>query len=190
MNSSNFNNMTSLENDPCYLNTRERENMNALNYNIPQFEINRVNYSTRSQYFDSLNNLAMYEYNKDSFFKNVDAESKLFEGVSGNMITNTGCKADKQENTSGYVFPFQGYRYPDESNIDTYSRLVNSALTHDKTSTRGVSIDRFIPLLKSVRDEVQNPVHLIPKYWVRGGMDTRSVIRNIDYLKSCGVSRR
>ena len=189
MNSKNFNNMTALNDDPCYKDTQFKENMSALYYNIPGFEVDRVQNSTRNQYFESLDNLAMYEYNKDSFFKNVDSESCLFEGKCGNVITNSGCRADKQANTSKFVYPFQGYRYPDESNIDTYSRLVNSAITHDKTSSRGVSIDRFIPLLKAVKDEVQNVEHLIPKYWVRGGMDTRSVIRNIDYLKSCGVAR-
>lgn len=184
---SQFNNLTNLHEDQCAIDSMDIMNEDVYKYNIPNFEVNRVNNSSRNSYFASLDNLGMFEDNKDSYFKNMPAESALRDGAKGNVITNTGCRASKQVYTSQYTYPFQGYRYPDDAKIDTYSRLVNGNLTHDKTSTRGVSIDRFIPLIPAIKQEVQNVAHIIPKYWVNGGMDTRSVIRNIDYLKSCGI---
>ena len=45
----------------------------------------------------------------------------------------------------------------------------------------------FIPLVPHLAENVQNVDHIIPTYWVRGGMSTRTIVRNIDYLKSCGI---
>lgn len=54
----------------------------------------------------------------------------------------------------------------------------------------GIYIDRFVPQLSCIRDNIQNPRHLIPEdsdqSWVRGGQPSRQIIRNKDYLKKCG----
>ena len=42
---------------------------------------------------------------------------------------------------------------------------------------------------KNFEENVQNIDHIIPTFWVRGGMSSRSVIRNVDYLKSCGFKK-
>ena len=49
-----------------------------------------------------------------------------------------------------------------------------------------VSIDRFVPMVSCLKN-IQDPRNLIPEYWVRGGMDTRTIVRNINYMKSCGM---
>jgi hypothetical protein len=74
-------------------------------------------------------------------------------------------------------------------NPDVMSKLYSGEITKDRTSIRGKEIDRFIPLIPALEEQVQNPKNLIPTYWVRGGMDTRAVIRNIDYMKTCGLTR-
>ena len=53
----------------------------------------------------------------------------------------------------------------------------------------GVSIDRFIPLVPCLQENIQNPEHIIPQYWVRGGESSRSYIQNIDYYKLCGIKK-
>ena len=44
-------------------------------------------------------------------------------------------------------------------------------------------------MIPKLQDEVQNPVHIIPensmKTWVRGGLPTRQMQRNADYMRRC-----
>ena len=79
-------------------------------------------------------------------------------------------------------------------NVDIESSL----LPGDKTDSRkavgdfaGVSIyDRQVtPLIHKLQQEVQDPNHIIQenadKEWIHGGVPTRQIMRNIDYLKRC-----
>lgn len=54
----------------------------------------------------------------------------------------------------------------------------------------GINIDRFEPQISCIEKNIQNNIHLIPEdndtSWVRGGLDSRQMIRNENYLKSCG----
>jgi hypothetical protein len=47
----------------------------------------------------------------------------------------------------------------------------------------------YTPMIKKLRNEVQNPDHIIPENtdetWVRGGLPSRQIMRNIDYMKRC-----
>jgi len=57
-------------------------------------------------------------------------------------------------------------------------------------SLSGVTIGNyFTPMIPKLQDEVQNPVHIIPensmKTWVRGGLPTRQMQRNADYMRRC-----
>ena len=49
----------------------------------------------------------------------------------------------------------------------------------------------YTPMIKKLREEVQNTDHIIPedskKTWVRGGLPTRQIMRNIDYSKRCDI---
>ena len=47
----------------------------------------------------------------------------------------------------------------------------------------GVTINRFIPLLPCIRENIQDPAHIVPTFWVNGGESTRNVVNNVDYLK-------
>lgn len=50
--------------------------------------------------------------------------------------------------------------------------------------------NNFIPLLPCIRDNIQKPEHLIPDAaldgWVRGGLPSRQIVRNIEYMGKCG----
>jgi len=54
----------------------------------------------------------------------------------------------------------------------------------------GVYIDRFVPLVPCLEQNIQNPVHLVEEVasrdWIRGGIPSRDIVRNTDYLKKCG----
>ena len=77
-------------------------------------------------------------------------------------------------------------------NPDLKSKLMFGEQTHTGKSCNslsGASANRFIPLVPCLKDNVQNVSHIVPEYWVRGGMNTRTIIRNIDYMKSCGLRK-
>lgn len=57
-------------------------------------------------------------------------------------------------------------------------------------SLSGVTIGNyFTPMIPKLQDEVQNTIHIIPEdsmqSWVRGGLPSRQMQRNKDYLRRC-----
>ena len=51
----------------------------------------------------------------------------------------------------------------------------------------------YTPMIKKLRENVQNTDHIIPedseRTWVRGGLPTRQIMRNIDYSKRCNIEK-
>lgn len=84
--------------------------------------------------------------------------------------------------------PFMGSGQTIYTDVDIYSRyLIGLDTTERKASNSSaeISLDRTIPLTPCLAREIQNPDHYIPKFWVRGGMDTRGIIQNLDYSARC-----
>jgi len=57
-------------------------------------------------------------------------------------------------------------------------------------SLTGVTLGNyFTPMIPKLQDEVQDPKHIIPEdsmqVWVRGGLPTRQMQRNEDYIRRC-----
>ena len=54
----------------------------------------------------------------------------------------------------------------------------------------GIYTDRFIPQIPCIERNTQNNIHIIPEdndnTWVRGGQDSRQLVRNEEYLTKCG----
>ena len=77
-------------------------------------------------------------------------------------------------------------------NTDLSSRLKlgeETRTSKSANSTSSYSANNFIPLVPSIAENIQNVDHIIPTFWVRGGMSSRAVIRNADYIKSCGLNK-
>ncbi len=78
-------------------------------------------------------------------------------------------------------------------NVDLETVLINSDSTTDQKpcdSLAGVSMGNyFTPMIQKLSEEVQDTDHIIPEdsmnEWVRGGLPTRQMIRNADYLRRC-----
>jgi hypothetical protein len=78
-------------------------------------------------------------------------------------------------------------------NVDVESVLISSNFSTDQkpcNSLAGVSIGNFFtPMVPKLKEEVQDPKHIIPEDsqndWVRGGLPTRQMVRNDDYLRRC-----
>lgn len=186
MNYSFVNSNTSLSNDSCAINAHNKTNIDMSNYYFGPCQS-----TDKSNYVQSMNNRGMCASRQiDNTGKYINESTALRNGTLGNTLTGTKKKCDKKLNERPIItVPFMG---AGENKIlfpDTYSALISGETTREKracNSLAGISVNRFIPMVPCLRNNIQNTKHIIPKYWVRGGMDTRNIIRNIDYYKECG----
>lgn len=120
---------------------------------------------------------------------NAKFDSELKNGCVGNLLTHSKEKRSLPVRPYRTV-PFMGECRTPLMDTDTYSMLISgeSTRTHKSCNTQARA-ERWIPQVPCIRNNIQNPRHYIPKYWVRGGMDTSSYYRNIDYLKACGYKQ-
>ena len=116
---------------------------------------------------------------------NKDSELKL----GGNKLTSDKTKCGKLLQARPYATtPYMGSGKTCILNADVESQLKMGEDTGAPKSINtlsGITINRFIPLIPCIEQNIQDPVHIVPDKWVRGGADTRSTIRNIDYRKQC-----
>lgn len=186
MNSFNINNNTNLHDDKCSIEMLNSNNKEILDRRFQPY-LSNVDPS-REKYLNSFEQQGVYQTgNYAGFPSHIDDSSSLKLGKYGEILTHDKTKR---------VNPESDRFNPENKSVrtmalkpDVMSRLYSGELTKDKGSLRGKEIDRFIPLIPEIERQVQNPKHLIPTYWVRGGMDTKTVIRNIDYLKTCGIKK-
>lgn len=176
-------------------NTRSKNDSNCMTYKDKQDQLfgsyNITNFykdEDRNKFIKSLDHVGLSaQKNKDGYGKIIDMESNLIQP------TLTNPKVKQQLTTR----PFKGWPYMGAGAThivqpDTYSKLMSGTDTRTKKAAdalAGVSIDRFIPLVPCLADNVQNTEHIIPEYWIRGGESSRAQIQNIDYYKLCGIRR-
>jgi len=176
-----FNNSTRRNMDGNAISYKDMQDKRYSNYSTTNY----YNDADRQKYLKSLNFVGMAaNKNKDGYGKFIDTESQLIQA----SLTNP--KVKQQLATR----PFKGWPYMGAGethivNPDLYSRLSSGTDTRTKKAgdaISGASLDRFIPLVPCLASNVQNPEHIIPEYWVRGGESSRAIIQNVDYLKMCG----
>ena len=176
-----FNQENRLRYDQCEENSIDEQNKQISNYWLYTNE--RIPYDSNFVEHIGMMNQSFYNVNS------VLQDSELRNGKLGNQLTSDKCKQSKLLEASPFATtPYLGAGRTSIIRPDVYSNLVQSKLTQDKKSVSplsGVTIDRFIPLVPCIKDNIQNPAHIIPRYWVRGGMSTRSIIQNIDYIDQC-----
>ena len=77
--------------------------------------------------------------------------------------------------------------------VDNESDLLNQETTLQNkqcNSLAGVFLkNQFTPLVPNLKDNIQNPTNIIPENsrndWVRGGIDTTQIRKDIDYFSRC-----
>lgn len=184
------NNLTTLNNDYCEKESRIRNNRKISDYTFDNSYSSQCR--NRKNYLDAASEVGLYQNsNWDGRGVYIDQNSKLRNGISGNIITSEKSKESKLLNARSIATrPFKGAGYSTLKNPDVRSELMVGKLTRKSkknSDLAGVSIDRFIPMVSCLKKNIQDPKNLIPEYWVRGGMDTRTIVRNINYMKSCGM---
>ncbi len=182
-----INNNSSLYNDKCAIEMLNRDNEITSSYNFQPYLTNID--PSRDKYFDSFNQPGVFQTgNYSGLPSHIDDDSAIRQGKYGNILTHDRTKRINLPKEQRFNPPFKG---PQTMALDpdVMSKLYHGESTNDKTSLRGKNIDRFVPLIPELEGQIQNPKHIIPTFWVRGGVDTRTVIRNIDYLKTCGIKK-
>ncbi len=170
---------TRLSYDPCYVSGVETTNSRLSQYALDNRQINDA----------SLNHTeirGLYRNNHDGKGTFVNDETKLRHGQ---RCSEKGRVAKTLDTILFAGPPFMGNGSSTLKNPDIKSTLMTGEQTHVKKSTAptcGVTIDRFTPLIGCIAENVQNTEHIIPEHWVRGGMSTRTVVRNSQYLQSLG----
>lgn len=177
-----INEYTNLKQDKCYIDQCERSQNIEAKYNFPTY---LSDFGSRNKFFDSVNQPGVFQTgNYSGFPSHINDLSNIWNGKIGNVYTHG--KGKIQLNSSQFLNPPYMANSFDPKNIDQLSKLETGEIRNSGL-LREREVDTFTPLLDDIRTQVQNPKNLIPEYWVRGGMDTKAVIRNIDYLKSCGI---
>ena len=184
-----LNKNTSLTDDHNERDDRIRNNQQIHDYNITPYSS-----SNNDNYINSLSTAGIYQgVSKDTDGSKIDGDSNFRNGKMGQIMTSNKSKSSKLLDTTKFLnSPFLGsgetvLKYP-----DLKSKLLNGEDTFMPKSCdtlSGISIDRFTPLVPSLQENVQDTKHIIPEYWVRGGMSTRNVVRNIDYMRTCGLRK-
>jgi hypothetical protein len=118
--------------------------------------------------------------------RNIDLDSK---------VTFSKVKYERKHQKQLHERPFRTMPYIGRGThkVNDESRIISSETTRQKKqcgSMAGVSIENFFtPLVPSILATVQNNKHIIPEDskqdWVRGGMSTRNIIKDIDYFSRC-----
>lgn len=181
-----INNWTRLQEDTCAINTMDQSNK-IMSERPFQPYLSNVDPS-RDKYLDSFDQPGVFQTgNYSGLPSHVDDGSALRLGKYGEILTHDRTKRQNPE--SNRFNPPNKSSHTMALNPDVMSKLYSGEITKDRTSLRGKEIDRFVPLLPALEAQIQNPKNLVPTYWVHGGMDTRTVIRNIDYMKTCGLKR-
>ena len=182
-----INQQTNMKNECCVYTTDNNNNNKIFDYAfLPSIYDAKTN--TRDSYIDSTKIVGiLQDTNYDIYGKNINDSTSLRNGTTQNI------QSKKELDTR--LFPGAPLLSTGQSilkNTDLSSRLKFGEDTRTSKSANALSsysANHFIPLVPSLSENVQNVDHIIPTFWVRGGMSSRTVVRNIDYLKSCGLKK-
>lgn len=176
------NKRTSLKNDDCEKSWKDTTNKLMSNYafGVP------ISRDVDQKY---LCELGLHQQIPVMVPDNSQLESEFRNGCSGNIMTHTGAR--QSLNSRPYrTVPFMGECRSPLMDTDTYSKLVVGETTRvNKSCDVQSSGERWEPQVPCIQNNIQDPVHHIPEFWVRGGLNTSSYYRNIDYLQACGIRK-
>lgn len=178
-----INQSSNIQDDRCFYAFKRLNNEKIFDYNFVPYINNQQD--SRDQYINSTNIVGVVQdTNYDINGENINKSTLLRNGD----VEST----EKKKELQTRVFigaPLMSRGQSVIENTDLSSRLKFGEDTRSSKSTNALasySADNFTPLVPTLAENVQNIDHIIPTFWVRGGMSSRSVVRNIDYMKSCG----
>jgi hypothetical protein len=180
-----INQNTNIQNDKCFNSFKRVENKKIFDYNFIPYN----NFSdSRTEYINSTNNIGLLQnYNYDLKGESINDSTLL---RNGNIQNNYSKKEMPTRLFIGAPNMSNGQSVLENTDLSSRLKLGEDTRTcKSANALSSYSADNFIPLVPSIAENIQNVDHIIPTYWVRGGMSSRSVVRNIDYMKTCGLKK-
>jgi hypothetical protein len=194
-----FNINNSLDNDEDFKATESEASTGIGNYQVNRPIISCDKFDKIQEFKDTVGANALRPL-KDGYgisVCNVDVDSKYRIGVP-----NPNPKNVNQLFTRPYLtVPYMANGNLSTERMDIESELITGDYEMDTLPLAGVSLFEdhvFVPLTRNLKDNVQNPVHLIEESadrvvpnnyrdaWIRGGIPTRQEVKDVDYLERSG----
>ena len=185
-----FDNQTRIGDDMCGITAREAQNSAVGSYNTTNFFLNWCGMKQPIEFATQQPNM----FYNGGFGPcgaggcNIASDSNL---KIGSLQTHPKCKISLQQRPFATV-PYLG-KGPPRPVLE--SRLQQGAQINDLKSCKTVTDKSFnnhslTPLIPSVEATIQNPNNLVEGVatagWIRGGLPSRELIRNQDYLERQG----
>lgn len=176
-----------LRNDSCWYDARDAMSIYPGNYNVKNFydceEVPKAAMNIMIENPSLSFNNGYGWIGQGGRVVDYDSKARL-----GSQITNVRCKKQLHPRLS-LSQPYMGRGLGDvcienelQGGEDTLQKRQCNALS-------GIHIDTFIPLVPCLKDNIQNPVHIIPednrKDWVWGGIPSRQTMRQREYQRRC-----
>lgn len=185
----NLYNQSRLGNDKCEISTDTKQSEYSGKYmtsNYHSCDCNDPNVSDIAYSQPNIYHRDGYGYTS-MFGCNIDDDSKM---RNGSIITHQGNSKIQLFARPYLSVPFMGRGI---GNSCTESELITGDQTGIKRQCNTLSEinipNYFTPLVPCLEHNVQNPKHLITesasKGWVRGGVPSRQIVKNIEYKKKC-----
>ena len=185
----NFNKLTRLGDDMCYNTSRNFQSYSVCDYmttaykdckcaaqNVDAIAMSEPTITYRDGYgWTSVNGC------------NIDADSTI-----RNAHNLTNMRYIQQLYTRPYsTVPYMGRGPLADAALETILQSGEDTSQKKQCNTlSGVYVDRFVPLVPCLKQNIQDPIHLVEEVasrdWIRGGIPSRDIVRNTDYLKKCG----
>lgn len=173
--------------DDCFLMSQNVQNEASVNYQTPNFL-----YSSQS-----MKEPIDFATNQPNVFYNGGHEGSYAVDVSS-FLKNGGIQTNPKCRISLFQRPFASVPYLGKGpqNIDLESSLLNGSYTNEKKSKSTISDKNtlsynYTPLNSCISSNIQNPSNLIEEVadegWVRGGIPTKDMTRQSDYVKRQNV---
>lgn len=177
--------LTSLNEDQCFLKERTQQSVSVGNYNLSNF--NTCDCNINQVVKRATDNPAIVFRDGYGISEcNVNNDSELRIGK-----TRKFPKCPDQLFTRPIItVPFMGRG---SGNAEIEHQVIQGEQTREKRECNvlsGVTIENFFtPLIDSVEENIQKPENLIQedndKRWIRGGIPSRQIVKDIDYLQRC-----
>lgn len=183
-----FDSLTRLGDDSCYVSERTKQNSQYGSYNTTNYFSQNCGLKNPLNFATSMPNVFVNGGfgNSGAGGCNINSDSKL---KIGTIQTNPKCRISLLTRPFATV-PYLG-RGPSnpilESQIQQGDVITNKKSCN--TTTEQSHIDyRHYPLIPSLQATVTNPTNLVEgvaaEGWIQGGLPTRELIRDSDYMQS------
>lgn len=182
-----FDNLAHYNDDACYISERERQNTQFGSYNVSNFFSDDCNLNKSMNFALSQPNIFVNGGfgNSGAGGCNIDNDSDL---KIGSIQTNPKCRISLQTRPFTTV-PYLGrgiHKPLDESRIQQGNWVTDKKSCSTVSETTHINHLHY-PLIPSLQSTIQNPSNLVEgvasEGWVQGGLPTRDLIRDQDYMQ-------